>query len=80
MQGTYYGNNGWAGACAGQMPPQGKRWPPAAGAFGINVALNSHQYSTSMCGRRIMFRGKGGGAGANPPSRSWQKVRPGLRG
>lgn len=56
-QGTYYGTNGWAGACAGQLPPLGRTWPPPGGAQGaIGIALNRPQYSTNMCGKKIMYR------------------------
>lgn len=72
--GTYYGDNGWAGYCAGNMPNAGKAWPPAS--YGTRVALNSPQFgphgTVAPCGRKLMFRGTGSGSGGNPISTSWQ--------
>lgn len=62
------GNVRWAGGVynAGS-------WPPNGGQFsGINVALNSAQYSTDMCGKKLMFRGTGQGLGYSPVSTNWQ--------
>ena len=68
LQGTFYGNNGWAGSCAGTVGgPWGAPgvWPPAGSyvnnmqpgnAVPINVALNRPQYSTSMCGKLLYVR------------------------
>ena len=57
-QGTFYGNNGWAGACAGLVPQTGQPWPPPGGSYQnsmqpgsstpINVAINSRQWSVPM--------------------------------
>ena len=57
-QGTFYGNNGWAGACAGLVPLTGQPWPPPGGTYQnnmqpgastpINVAINSAQWSVPM--------------------------------
>lgn len=78
-EGTYYGDNGWAGACQGNVPWDGawggsKQWPPSRGGYGLNVALNSAQYSTSQCGRRLKFRGTGKGLGHDPPPQQWQEA------
>lgn len=68
LQGTFYGNNGWAGSCAGQVGGAYGApgvWPPAGSyinsmqpgsAVPINVALNRPQYSTSMCGKLLYVR------------------------
>ena len=58
VQGTFYGNNGWAGACAGLVPQTGQPWPPPGGSYQnnmqpgsstpINVAINSAQWSVPM--------------------------------
>lgn len=75
---TYYGDNGWAGSCMGNIRWASGRynaaaWPPAGGQFGTRVALNSRQYSDNMCGKKIMFRGTGQGLGHSPVSTSWQR-------
>ena len=58
VQGTFYGNNGWAGACAGLVPLTGQPWPPPGGTYQnsmqpgsstpFNVAINSAQWSVPM--------------------------------
>lgn len=78
VQATYYGNNGWAGSCMGEIRWANGRynaaaWPPSGGQFGTRVALNSRQYSQNMCGKKLMFRGTGKGIGNSPVSTSWQR-------
>ncbi len=62
---------------AGNVPVQGGQWPPPGGQYGTRVALNAPQFgphgTIAPCGRKIMFRGTGSGAGGNPISTSWQK-------
>lgn len=77
LQGTYYGDNGWAGWCAGNLPNEGRAWPPYGGQQGMRVALNNPQFNNGAnCGRTLMFRGTTTGCttcGMNPISTAWQK-------
>lgn len=72
-QGTFYGNNGWAGSCAGNIGGffPGK-WPPAGSyltslqpgsSIPVNVALNGPMYSTAMCGKLLYIKASGEDAG-----------------
>mmetsp|Transcript_7342 Transcript_7342/g.21689 ORF Transcript_7342/g.21689 Transcript_7342/m.21689 type:complete len:230 (-) Transcript_7342:177-866(-) len=76
-EGTYYGDNGWAGWCAGNLPNEGRAWPPYGGQQGMRVALNNPQFNNGAnCGRTLMFRGTTTGCttcGMNPISTAWQK-------
>lgn len=67
-QGTFYGDDQWAGSCAGTVGPPWHSgvWPPANASYttsmhpgspvALNVALNSRQYSTDMCGQLLYVR------------------------
>lgn len=78
--GTFYGDNGYAGYCQGNVLAQGGQWPPNGGSWtGLKVALNQAQIlngkawgNTEMCGKMLMVRGTGGGLGMTPISKSWQ--------
>lgn len=71
---TYYGDNGWAGSCAGNIggPWFPGTWPPAGSYISslqpgsstpVNVALNGPQYSTAMCGKLLYVKATGENAG-----------------
>lgn len=70
--GTFYGDNGWEGSCAGNIGGQwhAGTWPPAGSYLSsmqpgsstpINVALNSAQYSTAMCGKLLWVKATNSG-------------------
>lgn len=71
--GTFYGNNGWAGSCAGNIGGWFPgTWPPAGSyltslqpgaSTPVNVALNGPMYSTAMCGKLLYIKATGEDAG-----------------
>ena len=66
LQGTYYGDNSWAGSCAGNVGGYFPgTWPPAGdyltslqpgNSTPVNVALNGPMYSTAMCGKLLYVK------------------------
>ncbi len=79
LQGTYYGDNGWAGWCAGNVPNEGKPWPPAGGQYGTLVALNLPQFDNGAhCGRKLMYRGLNPDCttcGGSPVTTDWKPAQ-----
>lgn len=73
--GTFYGDNGWEGACKGNIggPWHPGVWPPPGASYisnlqpgntvPVNVAMNGPQYSTAVCGKLILIKASGADRG-----------------